>query len=108
MKCLSIQGLMADELDFQILLELLYKADKLSAYEMNALSEEELRLMLANSESLHSQIYTLQNEFDKIKGDILKREDITDQQKKIFQDFLNFIPKEENIVLLDGENKEDN
>lgn len=100
--------LMADELDFQILLELLYKVDKLSAYEINALSEEELRLMLVNSESLHSQIYTLQNEFDKIKGDILKREDITDQQKKIFQDFLNFIPKEENIVLLDGENKEDN
>ena len=52
---------MADELDFQILLELTYRADILSLYEMQALDQEEFRVMISNSESLHSQIYTLQN-----------------------------------------------
>lgn len=46
---------------FQILLELTYRADILSLYEMQALDQEEFRVMISNSESLHSQIYTLQN-----------------------------------------------
>lgn len=93
---------MADELDFQILLELTYRADILSLHEMQALDQEEFRVMISNSESLHSQIYTLQNELGKIKDEILQNENISDEQKKIFCDFLDFMPDDENIILSDS------
>lgn len=99
---------MADELDFQILLELTYRADILSLYEMQALDQEEFRVMISNSESLDSQIYTLQNELGKIKDEILQNENISDEQKKIFCDFLDFMPDDENIMLSDSDVEESN
>ncbi len=99
---------MADELDFQILLELTYRADILSLYEMQALDQEEFRVMISNSESLHSQIYTLQNELGKIKEEILQNENISDEQKKNFCDFLDFMPDDENIMLSDNDVEESN
>lgn len=59
----------------------------MSLYEMQALDQEEFRVMISNSESLHSQIYTLQNELGKIKEEILQNENISDEQKKNFCDF---------------------
>ncbi len=99
---------MADELDFQILLELTYRADILSLYEMQALDQEEFRVMISNSESLDSQIYTLQNELGKIKDEILQNENISDEQKKNFCDFLDFMPDDENIMLSDSDVEESN
>ncbi len=99
---------MADEFDFQILLELTYRADILSLYEMQALDQEEFRVMISNSESLHSQIYTLQNELGKIKEAILQNENISDEQKKNFRDFLDFMPDDENIMLSDNDVEESN
>ena len=99
---------MADELDFQILLGLTYRADVLSLHEIQTLDEEEFRTMISNSESLHSCIYALQNELDKIKDEILQNENITKEQKKNFFDFLEFMPNDNNIVLLDNDIEESN
>ena len=98
---------MADELDFQILLGLTYRADVLSLHEIQTLDEEEFRTMISNSESLHSCIYALQNELDKIKDEILQNENITKEQKKNFFDFLEFMPNDNNIVLLDNDDIEE-
>lgn len=97
---------MADELDFQILLQLTYKVEILSLNEVNALSQEEKNKMIANSESLHSRIYTLQNEIDKIKDYIFENENVTEKQKKNLQDLLEFVPNEDNVILLDSDKKE--
>ena len=90
------------------MLELTYRADILSWYEMQALDQEEFRVMISNSESLHSQIYTLQNELGKIKEEILQNENISDEQKKNFCDFLDFMPDDENIMLSDNDVEESN
>lgn len=80
----------------------------MSLYEMQALDQEEFRVMISNSESLHSQIYTLQNELGKIKEEILQNENISDEQKKSFCDFLDFMPDDENIMLSDNDVEESN
>ena len=90
---------MADGLDFQIILQLLYKIDKLSLCEINSLSQKEFEKMITNSESLHSKIFLLQNEIEKKQEHILECENVTEEQKKVLQEFLNFIPNKKNVKI---------
>ena len=52
---------MADELDFQILLGLTYRADVLSLHEIQTLDEEEFRTMISNSESSSTPMSNIGN-----------------------------------------------
>ena len=100
--------LMADGLDFQIILQLLYKIDKLSLCEINSLSQKEFEKMITNSESLHSKIFLLQNEIEKKQEHILECENVTEEQKKVLQEFLNFIPNKKNVKIDYSTQKNDN
>lgn len=44
----------------------------------------------------------------KIKEAILQNENISDEQKKNFRDFLDFMPDDENIMLSDNDVEESN
>ena len=98
---------MADEIDFQKLLKLAYRVDLLSLHEIQALDQEEFRMMISNSETLHSRIYSTQNEIDKVKDYIFENENTTDEQRKMIREFLEFVPNEENVILLEKNKKEE-
>lgn len=98
---------MADEIDFQKLLELAYRVDSLSSHEIQELDQDELRKMISNSETLHSRIYSLQSELEKVKDYIFENENTTDEQRKRLQEFLEFVPDEENVILLEKNTKEE-
>lgn len=84
------------------------KVSKLSLCEINSLSQKEFEKMITNSESLHSKIFLLQNEIEKKQEHILECENVTEEQKKVLQEFLNFIPNKKNVKIDYSTQKNDN
>lgn len=92
--------LLADTIDFQIMIQILYKIYELINGEIALLSEDELQLMLAVSSDLNQNISALKVELAKLLPYIHSNPLCTEGQKKMLRSFMEFEPDEDNVKLI--------
>lgn len=97
--------LLADHLDNQVLLKGLFLIQQLLSSEFKSLDKEEKRIMLATSSELKSSLKAIQNTVNQIKPFLESKKEFTPELRKSLDEFMEFIPNKDNVILVDDEIK---